>query len=508
MIKKIQKYLLLNYPLAWNIKIFPILLIALLGNILTFTFAYFNTSINFNYSHYANSNFQGSALSISAIYLIILIILILWLVAVSKNNALKNYYPFNLKKLYIQWLFIGMSIFSILMIPFSYDRGDNAKHRSYVSKQELIKDIEILNMSSVLLPTPNNINYFYQEYPTERNLDHTEAIEATSGYYKYGRRSYGDLIHVQDSLFFNDKVPSFYYEDYPNFTPYSLLNYNKDEYNYGYEYESIKPLLKIDQLIHDSQDVINWLIEEKTDSIKTLMNSFIEIQNKYKVSCNLTAENWFNLLYTPPKYELNSKTLISDHIQYKDYYNRDDDIINTKYYVTYENLLSNLTNISKVYQNSGLNYLLGLLYATLSLTMLTFAFRITSGRDWLIALVSMGIFSILVWIITFSSALLSSSTPAFVPHILYIILFLVEIIYIGKCRYRGNSGVLINHIVGLLPIIPLIILYLVSTVVSTDTKDFIVDNMKLCMSINLVLTLVTMPLMLKLIIRWKGLPEQ
>ena len=93
MFKKIQKYLLINQPLLWNLKIIPLTAFLVLFNIIYFILGYFNGALDFNdtddnYRYDAN---EGIILFLGA--LIAILTAIVWAVYYLKNNALKSNYP-------------------------------------------------------------------------------------------------------------------------------------------------------------------------------------------------------------------------------------------------------------------------------------------------------------------------------------------------------------------------------------------------------------------------------
>jgi hypothetical protein len=110
MLTKIQKYLLLNHPIIWNTKFFPMLVFGFIFNVLFFGLGYLNGTINFQ--EYYNSD--SIALPMIFGILTIILTLIVWLVFYFKNNSLKSFYKKSNYALFYEWL----QVFTIILLFF------------------------------------------------------------------------------------------------------------------------------------------------------------------------------------------------------------------------------------------------------------------------------------------------------------------------------------------------------------------------------------------------------
>ena len=87
MFKKIQKYLLINHPLLWNLKIVPISVFLILTNIIFFVLGFLNGGIDFSESqnNYA-SNSNDEIITFFSV-LVCIVTLIIWVIYYLKNNC-------------------------------------------------------------------------------------------------------------------------------------------------------------------------------------------------------------------------------------------------------------------------------------------------------------------------------------------------------------------------------------------------------------------------------------
>ena len=179
MLKKIQNYLLRNYPIVWNTKFIPMGITVIIFNIFFFFFGFFSDSIDFT-DYYNTSTSVELFKPISC--LISILILIIWLIFYLKNNGLKSFYPKNTKKLYLEWLLTFILISGNLLYFYSFSQGIKFKERSYASKEEVKKINKLLSQIDVITP---DSRYGYE---SETDKDST-SIHLSLLNFRYGRDS-------------------------------------------------------------------------------------------------------------------------------------------------------------------------------------------------------------------------------------------------------------------------------------------------------------------------------
>ena len=501
MIKNLQKYLLLNYPLLWNLKIIPALICTVLINIFFFFLGYITTEISFSYNYY--NNFFSNGILYFFACIATALVFILWLVFYSKNNAFKVFYPKKASSLYLEWLLIFVIILSSFSFVFSVHYGSVTKTRSNASEKEMLDAIETINMVKILIPT-NKTDYF-QEYPSEIHEARMNKKGQTIPY----------LSELEiDSI--NNISGNVHYEDYPNFSQLSLLNYNigydeiyiPEEYNYK---------------LKDTKLVKQWLVNNDSEKIKSLMNSFLKLVDKHHLKTNLTVDQWFNLIYNPQKFPVGDFNLIVNSSYEDDSYHRG------AYYLPYYQLKNGYDDIKSSYTTDNLEMFI---YVTLCFAILfslfVFGFRSTSGKAWLIALISMGLLLFIdgLLCLTVSGSSYDSAPLLFYLFVLIIVFLFEFITIINKNRLRMNKGksdIFANHLLAFIPIIPVVI-YLIIYSISYDNRIpydiddntnnsslylFMKEHTMMFSWMNIGLTFVTVWLFIKFVLlKWKSLPEE
>lgn len=526
MLKKIQQYLLLHYPLLWNIRIVPVLLGAILINLFFFLIGLLSTEINFSTTY--SFSYSDTSLIYFGSVISSILLLTFWLISYSKNNAFKIFYPKNSAKLYVEWLLIFIICMSIAIIPFSFYEGSVQKIKSYASEEETQKAIAILNTVDILIPETKN--FYYQEYPDEIRPQY--EIDATDDYPT-------DIAIATDTVVLDDSAreetlssiemvkPELTFPDYPDFRQLSLLNYN----GYNGLYFSYSDNL----VIPNHQTVIQWLKNKDKEKIAGLMNDFLELEKKHNLTSNLSKDKWMQLVYKPNKYPVGDFNLISrsnpNTEKYTSYLDDDSYMSETSsgYYLNYTELSTAYREIWDVYHDGDSEskahffFMFTVIFA-LSLSLIIFSFRVSSGRSWLIAFVSIALIIVgnafLSLLFTISSKGDYGGFVLFVCVLLGVFIAVVSSIAskISSQQSKGKSIVYINHLIWLLPIVPVLITSLVYLLSEESCRynqghsgclhEFIADYLIELIWSNICLTFLTMWIFVRFILlKWKGLAE-
>jgi len=443
MFANIQKKLLLAHPLLWNSKIALFSVLTLIFHLIFFLLGYSKGAIDFTDSNdFYDYGFDDTIIVFVSV-LISILMFIIWLVYYSRNNAFKSFYPKGRFSLYKEWLLI--LLFCILNSTYSasFFYSKDLKARNYFSEEELSKRLETISLSSLFVEGPYRESNFITEYKDGKYVQ----IERNS--FHYGSRNYSlkSLVNkqLQGFTYFNDKKDS-------------LLELKGKR----------------------------WLIENKKDSIQLLFKEFFKISKEHNLSSNITPEKWFELIYDYPdftKYISVGKTSkeTSQNYNYYEGVNVDytdaeivpdevaldtlsktikvvdgQEYVYSKYYVPFNALTKSYGKISRAYENPVVNleFIMSLLYLSIGLSLCVFSFKITSGRNWLIAFVTLGLFGIISGIIS----VVIGHSMAF--PIIYILLFLGLLFYfviiLRAKESKGITGITINQTLWLMPaIIPI-----------------------------------------------------
>jgi hypothetical protein len=166
-----------------------------------------------------------------------------------------------------------------------------------------------------------------------------------------------------------------------------------------------------------------------------------------------------------------------------------------------------------------------MLYLSFAFSLVVFSFKVTSARNWLIALIALGVIQIIFGIGTvfFSYNL---TFPILILIYFLIICIYLSIIYVQK-RGKRLSGILLNQILWLLPIFLPVIYAIVmdlvksysgysnrlefqrSVVVEEFPKiDWFEEHSFLLLYLNLVIVIFIMFVLSRVIKKWRGIPEE
>lgn len=486
-------------------RIVPVLGFTILVNVIFFLIGYSSSYIDFTGQDYYNDIVNSGVLYFS-IGLICLLTIIIWLIFYFKNNAFRSYYPQSAKSLYSEWLLIYAIIFISILPFFSLNIGSSIKERSYTTKQEAIKAVETLNMVKILIPTEKTD--YYKEYPDEE------------AYNRVRKGRYSDM----DSAVILAEQQNVYYENYPNFAQLSLLNYN----DYGY---SIYISSDYNLNLRGVETVKEWLKRENREEVEHLMDDFLKLYSAQHLKTNLTKDIWMKLVYNPAKYPVGDFNLINIYdtepksSYYKQYPNN-----GSEYYLKYNELKNGYEKVFEAHMKPIFDPVVFLILLCVSggFSLLIFSYRVTSGKSWLIAFISIGIF---FFIDGFISIILGGS-GIYMYNIILLILFGVELGNIlsrnSSMRNKGRSSIYMNHLFWFIPAVPVILYFFLYCIVKdgcydTTTIDGGIDNTAIsCIWYhfmndhvlefvigNICLTFVSMWFFVRyVLLRWKSLPEE
>lgn len=503
MIKKIQKYLLENHPLIWNIRFFPVLLIIITANLIFFGIGYLSTDTAFGSNDY---NYYGDGLAVLYFASIVIGILILigWLIHYMRNNAFKVYYPRKAVHIYLEWILCFIICVGIAFIPLSLTEGCNKKWRAASSLKDTEKALEIIGQAEMLLPR-YTYSYEYRSYSEQQQpirIPDGMAMNLDSlnlDLYSFEQDVNGNLIlkgYIGPSLLF---YPEDYYHDYK--TSSKILTEK------GKKIRQIK----------------TWLVNGEKEKIKALMEDYLELIKKHEAHTNLTADTWFDRIYHPPFFAIDSNSLIASRsISSSSYYYDDDTYYtgeNTPYVNEY-NLKHGYEKIKDSYTDTEVVRIITLISLCISLviSILIFSCRVTTIRKWLQAIVCVGVLQLLISFVTVLIAINNHSESLYALCMLgsWIVLFIAILVYginkINNKENKGRSNILINIFIWLIPcIIPL--LFFIIHFFEFFDYDYrygrhFEENIELMFWINIPVTVISMLFASLFIRKWKGLPDE
>jgi hypothetical protein len=486
MFKNIQKYLLLNHPLLWNTKVVPAVTFAMLFHILFFGIGYLAGDITFkDYYSYDNGFEDGIVIFFSVILSVLFFII--WFIFYTRNNGYKSFYPQKNNSLFKEWIIIVLIALLNITYSITYFAGKNIHTRTYFTQSEIKKRTEIIIKASIF-------------------------IEGSFGYNQTEANQNGDII-------FNKK----------NYHQNSLMNKNIEEF---YSYNNSRMNLEIDAKPNkNGLDVIlkTWMQQDNQVEIKKIMQDYFKLIKEHKLSTNLTPEKWFDLTYHYPDfmgYENIGRYKYSNEYAYAVAVPASVEEASidqkTKYYLPQNILKDKYEQILKAWEDPiiDLELLRVLLYVGVGFSLLLFSFKVTSGRSFIIAMVSIGVLWMLLGIIS----ILSSSGTLFL--IFMLVLISVFAIYfftiVSKNKGKKISGIVLNLLLwtfgGFFPAVYALLLQIFDNseqvVIAGETKytntplhNWLDANLQLFTWINVILIIAFVFLMTIYIKKWKGTAE-
>jgi hypothetical protein len=451
MFKDLQNYLLLRYPLLWNIKIVPLLTAMLIIHAVFFIIGYVSGEIDFTetgigYYLYKDDN---APLIIFFSVLIGVLVFIIWMVFYFRNNAYKSFYPISNTSLYKEWLLLALACIINCSYSASYLYAKDLRARNYFTEKEFLQRTDVLSMASLFAEGSFN-------EPPYKLVD------------KNGVKRRVDL-----------KAMTFAGREY---SLTSLLNKSINRFSYQSAHRDSLNQLRVKK----------WLADNRKDSVLWLMTEFEKIAKGHNLKSNISPKQWLNLVYDYPDYTTYTtvgkiesypsdtgyeyddydytQTQYIDPVTHNDIDTLSNDIkvisgrkyIYPKNYVPLLQLNKSYDRISKSWEDPDIDsdVCLFYLYFGFSLSMAVFSFRVTAGRAWLIALVSLGIAGMLTGVLSFAS-----SGDAFA--IIWLALTAgLAIYFVSVCitkSAKGISAIVLNAFlwmaVWFIPLLYLVLLY-------------------------------------------------
>jgi len=513
MFKDIQKKLLLNYPLLWNTKFVPMVAIGLLLHLIFFGLGYLDGTIDF--SNRNNLDIEVTCILFGV--LLVIIIIILWLINYFKNNSLKSFYSKSKYSLFYEWLqiFVVSALLITFYIPFSV--GKQLHQKNYYSLEETTNrcktiatadmfidgsfgETEIDSLASGLIDSLGNkvaLNYNAEdantaEYSTEQE---SIAVEAVSGYIN------------KNHIIFNGK----------KYDQFSLVNRNTFEFTViSREQDSLNKI-----------QVQNWLDQNNQAEVKKLMDNYLSLIREHDLASNLNMDKWFEIVYKAPEFDefLYIQPYLKQYETDNSYnsYDYATKIGNgerkySKYFVQQDVLKDKYDMVSEAHTDSffKIEMILGFLYGAFGLSILIFSFRVTTGKSWLIAIVTTGVINIVYGILTAITGVGDMYAYLILFTILGII-FYFFLIYFNKKNLQLSRIALNLFLWSFIGIIPLIYFLIQEHYLRGEHRynynytspeyEWMKDHVFHMFCLNFILSILTLFFLSKVIRTWKGISE-
>lgn len=524
MFRNIQKNLLLRHPLLWNIRIVPVVALALVLHAIFFIIGYIHGAIDFTPEPGEYYFDATSGIIVFFSIAISVLIFIFWLVYYTRNNAFKSFYPKSTASLFKEWLLIFLICILNSAYFGSFLLGEDVRARSYFSEDEFSRRIDIMSMVSLFADGGFIDDGIYYE---EVN---GEDVRKKRDYTEYSGRRYP----LRSLL--NKDISSFTYQER-----------EKDSLN--------------------ALRVKGWLVQNKKDSVLWAMNEFDKIAKEHGVAGNVTPAKWLELVYDSPEFtdyimlgrvsrydeddnssrfghngeniavetapvmvnEASSADLakidtISNVIKIID----GRPVVFPKYYVPLKQMEDSYSDVSKAYTNPSVDsdFILAVLYFSLCFSLAIFSFRVTSGRDWIIALLAFGVTALITGIfqITVSSSIGYSAGMYYRANFYWMMWLLIVAVllflFLVQKEAKGRSAIFLNIVLWLCPWVIVSLFGIAKDFMYVEVTEngitnwqlspagqWIDSNFDLIMFGNILIMVVFMFFFTKAIRHWKGIAE-
>jgi hypothetical protein len=412
-------------------------------------------------------------------------------------------------------IFVVSALLITFYIPFSV--GKQLHQKNYYSLEETTNrcktiatadmfidgsfgETEIDSLASGLIDSLGNkvaLNYNPEdantaEYSTEQE---SIAVEAVSGY------------TYKNHIIFNGK----------KYDQFSLVNRNTFEFTViSREQDSLNKI-----------QVQNWLDQNNQAEVKKLMDNYLSLIREHDLATNLNMDKWFEIVYKAPEFDefLYIQPYLKQYETDKSYnsYDYATKIGNgerkySKYFVQQDVLKDKYDMVSEAHTDSffKIEMILGFLYGAFGLSILIFSFRVTTGKSWLIAIVTTGVINIVYGILTAITGLGDMYAYLILFTILGII-FYFFLIYFNKKNLQLSRIALNLFLWSFIGIIPLIYFLIQEHYLRGEHRynynytspeyEWMKDHVFHMFCLNFILSILTLFFLSKVIRTWKGISE-
>ncbi|MDM1063457.1 hypothetical protein HXZ62_12945 [Empedobacter falsenii] len=502
MFKKINQTLITKYPLIWNLKFIWILLTVLVFNLIAFIngFLFFTKKSQLQESGLYEVFFNSGI----AIYYVLIgvIIGVIWLYFYIKNNRFKSNFPTSRNYLFKEFLAVFFIIFLMFYVPNSFKTGLKFRVSNYMSEEQYLKDIDIINRTQGFTLRSE---FGYDNY--SRNLpvlafDSLVSEKETRELYEKNKREYlrenpHDSYNVfLEPYFRNPEFETLLRDYFPERFSYSKINFNQtyqplkknnSSTNQLYEETAYPDAAAVDMAYATSIDSVSyastvnasekpqtyfnlaslynysvlafnnpkdstlnhqfydeqWIaLLQKNDrkAIENLLNNYTDLLKKQEIGYQFKHKNWIDYLPHYPYY------FIDSNLNYKEInYKKQDYINQSSLNRVYENI-----ELAK-YSSTWLELIQYYLLIALIITVLIITFRFSSFKVWLISLIGAGILAILgsVFGISINASIgYTQFAPYIILFVFYIAFIAITLIGLRSKKYKVLTGVNLNWFVA------------------------------------------------------------
>ncbi len=490
MLKKLNQIFITKYPLIWNLKLIWILLTAIGMNIIAFItgFLFFNKKSQLQETQLFE-NFYNSGI-VMYFVLCCIIILAIWIYFYIKHNRFKSYFPTSRNYLFKEFLAVFFVLFIFFYIPNSFKSGMKIRVANYMTEQQYLKDIDIINRTQAFTLQPSfGYNSFSRNLTVpifdslvseqetkqlfdQNQLEHlkdlpnnpkkyeqpyfrNEEFETLLKEYFPERRSYQPISFMSDYTPLIKTKQSTEEEYYPSdvvveeaTVATEIGTYQVDSvstsdssdpkiyYNLAslYNYSNLsfenKKDSKLNHQFYDEQ-LIALLEKNDRELIEKQLDDYMKLLKKHEIGFQFINKEWIDYLPQSPYYFIDYKLNNSEIVAQDQSKSKIEDYINVD---SLNQLYRNIETAK--YESTWLENIQFYMMFSLSFTILIITFRMSSFKAWLATLIGAGILLILgsVFGLALNAIFYKSNN-----YIHYIIVFFFYFVFLGLILYGLKS---------------------------------------------------------------------
>jgi hypothetical protein len=513
MLKKINQDLLTKYPLLWNTRVLPILAISAIIHILFFLGGYASLTVGSSMYHYGYG-FYGPGLVFFSV-LCSFAVLVLWLVFYLRNNAFKSFYAIGKWHLVKEMLIVMVVIFASITFFESYIAGVRVKGRSITSSSQLVKEVNTINLAMAFIPV-SKVDYFI--------LRNCNEGDKPSDYDFYDDMSLDTTNIMMVAADTNNVISNSVDRRRDSFNIAKRLALRKpDAISYLHYCKTHIRLDDTTGFVDNGQlkaTVNRWVKNHLTDSIRYILNDYLQLCKKYEVDVSLNLSQLTGLPFADSNHAVINLVRTSR-------YDEGESAGNNAYVNIYD--LKQSIGFAESCQVGQGRYLeeslLPELYVMLMISIVIICYRRFSKKSFFISLVGA-----VVWVIFFGLLGAAAASVSVVCTLFLFLFCLFSIIAFVQLKSKSQkmlTGIFLNwHIYTMPALFPAIAAMIAYTYEHNHSYTGISDNiseycksypigcwvsthLELILSINLLLSLLYYVFVFNGITKkWHTIPEE
>lgn len=487
MFAKINQYLITRYPLLWNTRIAFVLPVALLIHLFFYAAGYSN---DIDLKDLSVDEYFRIEVVVLFSCLVTALLVIFWLIYYLRNNPFKSFYTVSRNYLFCEFLLIFLVFFSSNTFFLTYQQSLYDRVERNTRHVDLEKEANLFNLASRFLPTTD---VFYRACESCDSALAKEEWWQNEGFKNKGDGKVGR---------YEAYLP--YYPCQDDSLPRTFLNYCQQMVHLSSE-ENLLDEFQLNAITRP------WLTEGKRDSVLQLLEKTWLLCDTYGATYSVSPQEQTAAVFADSAFEV-TKWLGNyqvDNLEYPDEY------------VDIEKVKGSLSRIDETRMGFWDKEIwMILIYTAFCMGIFLFSFRATRLKNWFIAIIGVGIWSILIALVMVNVSYQYSDQvfPAILMG-----LFVVFVIYLTtSVRNKNNkliAGVVLNWVIWLLPaILPLLWTFLIEvtevecyqgTCPDTPFHDFLRWNWSALLWGNLAVVILSMYLwLIPVARRWQANPEE